>query len=354
MNDAIGAVSAAAGATTTVIAAAASVALIVGLRPWLRRYALARPNARSSHREPTPQGGGIAVATATIATAYVIVGFWPPCGAMVAPLHGIFAGAVLMACLGAADDIRPLAVAPRLMLQALIVAGVIYWLPEQWRIFPPLPLWIERSLLVLGGLWFVNLVNFMDGIDWMTVAEVVPLSACLFVLGQLHALPAYGAVAAAALGGAMLGFAYFNRPTAKLFLGDVGSLPIGLLLGWLLLLLATGGHLVAAIVMPLYYLADATVTVLRRLARREPVWQAHRTHFYQLATDRGFTVMEVVAFVFAANVGLCALACLSVIVPGGFSDFVALAGGAILVAGLLAVFARGKAAAGRETGAEEE
>jgi len=342
------------GAVTVFLAALISAALIIMLRPWLRRYALARPNVRSSHREPTPQGGGIAVVAATITTAYFIVGFWPPGGAMAAPLHGIFAGALLMACLGAADDIRPLAVAPRLLLQALIVAGVIYLLPEQLRILPPLPLWIERSLLVLGGLWFVNLVNFMDGLDWMTVAEVVPLTASLFVLGWLHALPAYGAVAAAALGGAMLGFAYFNRPTAKLFLGDVGSLPIGLLLGWLLLLLAAGGHLVAAMVMPLYYLADATITVLRRLARREPVWQAHRTHFYQLATDRGFTVMEVAALVFATNVGLCALACLSVIVPGGFSGFVALAGGAILVAGLLIVFARGKAAAGRKAGAEEE
>ena len=88
----------------------------------------------------------------------------------------------------------------------------------------------------------------------------------------------------------MIGFAYFNRPVARLFLGDVGSLPIGLLLGWLLLLLAANGHLAAALLMPLYYLADATITLLRRLFRGEPVWHAHRTHFYQLATDRGFTV----------------------------------------------------------------
>ena len=104
----------------------------------------------------------------------------------------------------------------------------------------------------------------------------------------------------------MIGFAYFNRPVARLFLGDVGSLPIGLLLGWLLLLVATSGHLAAAILLPLYYLADATITLLRRLIRREPVWQAHRTHFYQLATDRGFTVMQVVTRVFFVNVVLAA------------------------------------------------
>jgi UDP-N-acetylmuramyl pentapeptide phosphotransferase/UDP-N-acetylglucosamine-1-phosphate transferase len=162
------------------------------------------------------------------------------------------------------------------------------------------------------------------------------------VLGQAHALPSYGTIVALALGGAVLGFAYFNRPAAKLFLGDVGSLPIGLLLGWLLLLVAGRGHLVAAMTMPLYYIADATITLMRRLTRGEPVWQSHRTHFYQLATDRGFAVTEVVARVFIVNLGLCALAVMTVIVPGKLSDIVALLGGATLVTCLLVAFAWGK------------
>src|SRR4029077_15515318 len=129
-------------------------------------------------------------------------------------------------------------------------------------------------------------VNFMGGIDWMTVAEMVPLTAGLAVIGLLGALPPEGIVVALSLNGAILGFAPFNRPTAKLFLGDVGSLPIGLLTGWLLVLLAGSGHLTAALLLPLYYLADATLTLLRRLSNGERVWQAHRTHYYQRATDR--------------------------------------------------------------------
>src|SRR6202043_3431447 len=125
-------------------------------------------------------------------------------------------------------------------------------LPDQLRVVPQLPWWLERVLLLIGGLWFVNLVNFMDGIDWMTVAEGIPITAALTALGIAGALPSYGALLALALGGAMIGFAYFNRPTAKIFLGDVGSLPIGLMLGWLLLLVAGGGHLIAAVVTPLY------------------------------------------------------------------------------------------------------
>jgi UDP-N-acetylmuramyl pentapeptide phosphotransferase/UDP-N-acetylglucosamine-1-phosphate transferase len=147
------------------------------------------------------------------------------------------------------------------------------------------------------------------------------------------------ALVAAALCGAMIGFAPFNRPVAKVFLGDVGSLPIGLLLGWGLLQLAWHHQLVAALLLPLYYLADATLTLFRRIARHEPFWAAHRTHFYQRATDNGFTVSRVTANVFTLNFALAALALAST----GVSTFAACAlllVGALLVALLLYRFAR--------------
>jgi UDP-N-acetylmuramyl pentapeptide phosphotransferase/UDP-N-acetylglucosamine-1-phosphate transferase len=341
MSDGGGNMWLAGGAVTVVFAALTSALLIVALFPWLKRYALAKPNARSSHRTPTPQGGGIAVIAATIGAIAVVLAVFSPGAAPELNLQKIVAAVLIMTGLGAIDDFRPLTAGLRLMLQAVVVAGVIYTLPDQLRVVPLLPWWLERFLLLVGGLWFVNLVNFMDGIDWMTVAEVIPITATLTVLGIVGALPAYGTVLALALGGAMLGFAYFNRPTAKVFLGDVGSLPIGLILGWLLLLVASGGHLAAAVVMPLYYLADATITLFRRLIRREPFWQAHRTHFYQRATDRGFTTMAVVARVFGVNIGLGILAVISVIVPGRPSQIAALTLGAILVAWLLAAFERG-------------
>src|SRR5215471_14046319 len=95
--------------------------LIVLLRPLLVRYALARPNARSSHAIPTPQGGGIAVVAATIGAAYAAAHFWPGSPVLTGPLLATFAAVVLVACVGAADDIRSMAVVPRLLLQALAV-----------------------------------------------------------------------------------------------------------------------------------------------------------------------------------------------------------------------------------------
>ena len=153
------------------------------------------------------------------------------------------------------------------------------------------------------------------------------------------ALPPAAAMLAAALGGAMLGFAPFNRPVAKIFLGDVGSLPIGLLLAWCFVELAFAGHLAAAILLPLYYLADATLTLLRRAAKREPVWQAHRSHFYQRATDNGFKVIEVVRTVFVLNIGLAVLAGMSVWLSSAAANVILLALGATAVAVVLRSFA---------------
>jgi UDP-N-acetylmuramyl pentapeptide phosphotransferase/UDP-N-acetylglucosamine-1-phosphate transferase len=326
------------GAALAAFSALICAGLIVVLHPLLERYALARPNARSSHRKPTPQGGGIAVIAATLVAGGL--GLWGLGASFAAPLLTVFAAVIVIAGVGAADDLHPLGVAPRLTLQALAVAAVIYALPNDLRVVPILPWWIERILLFVGGLWFVNLVNFMDGIDWMTVAEIVPISGALVAAGCLGALTRDGIAVALALGGAMLGFAYFNRPTAKLFLGDVGSLPIGLLVGWLLVLLAGGGHLTAALLLPLYYLADATLTLVRRLSSGERVWQAHRSHYYQRATDRGFSVTEIVARVFAVNVCLAVLALISVLQGSRFVDIAALACGAAMVAWLLYTFSR--------------
>jgi UDP-N-acetylmuramyl pentapeptide phosphotransferase/UDP-N-acetylglucosamine-1-phosphate transferase len=272
----------------------------------LQRYALARPNARSSHRVPTPQGAGIAVIAATLlATCAVMMAT----GAteLKIPL-AVFAATLFIAIVGLADDIRSIAVLPRLLLQGAAVAAIIFTASNSLRIVPACPLWIERAILLLAGLWFVNVVNFMDGLDWMTAAEIVPVTAAMVILGALGEYPASAALVAAALCGAIIGFAPFNRPVARVFLGDVGSLPIGLLLGWCLLQLAWHQQFTAALLLPLYYLCDATVTLLRRIAGGEPFWAAHRTHFYQRATDNGFTVWRVVGEVFALNIALAVLA----------------------------------------------
>src|SRR5262245_6375989 len=320
-----------------------TAASIVLAWPWLKSYALARPNARSSHREPMPQGGGIAVVVATLAVAWSAILLLPDLALNDRTQFLVVSAMVMfLAVSGAIDDIRTLPAVPRLVLQFVAVGVVIAALPREVQIVPFVPWWMDRACLLLGGVWLVNLVNFMDGIDWITVAEVVPVAAAVVVLGLFGAIGMLPALVAAVLLGATLGFAPFNKPVAKLFLGDVGSLPIGLLLGWLLLQPAISGHLAAALILPLYYLADATITLARRVSKGEAFWQAHRTHFYQRATDNGFTVPEIVARVFVVNIGLGALALASVAADRTIVSLVALAASAALVGCLLATFARPK------------
>jgi len=316
---------------------------MVLLRPWLARFAMVQPNTRSSHQKPTPQGGGIAVVVATLLVAWAGVtlssNLLPYQGGQLLAVSGATA---LLAVVGALDDIHSLPAAARLAMQCIAVGAVITALPPEVRVIPHVPWGIERAGLFLVGVWFVNLVNFMDGIDWMTVAEAVPVTGAILVLGLAGVVAPLPALLAAALLGAIIGFAPFNKPVARIFLGDVGSLPVGLLLGWLLLQLAAAGHLAAALLLSLYYLADATITLVQRIARAETIWQAHRTHFYQRATDRGLSVTNVVARVFVVNLVLAGLAFITVAAQNIAVSLAMLGAGGAIVLWVLATFASGK------------
>ena len=281
------------------------------LMPLYRQYALARPGARSSpgHQAPTPQGGGLGVLLAMGGglLGYAVLSSEPALAG-----HGYWAlaaGGALLAVTGALDDVRQLPVLPRLFAQAAAAGLGLYAVLS--RDLPlahlvPLPL----AALVLGGglVWFINLTNFMDGIDGITIAEFMPVSGALAILAELGGIPFGDGLIAAALLGAMCGFAPHNRAVAKLYLGDVGSLAIGLIAGTLLLALALDGSPVAALILPLYYLADATITLVRRLLRGENVTQAHRTHFYQQAQDHGWPVPAITRRVMLLNLALAVLA----------------------------------------------
>lgn len=323
-------------------AAVVSYGILLLLRPLLARYTLAKPNARSSHKVPTPQGGGIAILAATVLVTAAMLIASGGYTAELPRLAVILGSAVALAIMGAIDDVRPLEPLPRLALQIAAVAAMIATIPADVKAVPLAPWWLDRAVLLVGGVWLVNAVNFMDGIDWMTVAEIVPITAVLALFGLLGALPPAETLVTFCLCGATIGFAPFNRPVARLFLGDVGSLPIGLLLAWLLTVLAGQGNLAAAILLPLYYFADATITLLRRLIKGERITQAHRSHFYQRALDKGFGVYPIVTSVFAVNIGLGALALLTIESRSRLVDGAALAVGAIFVGALLARFNRAR------------
>src|SRR6266849_3195845 len=171
-------------APTAIVSLFVSLGLIVLVQPWLARHALAHPNARSSHHAPTPQGGGIAVVIAAVSVSWGAVALAPAViGDQGVQLLTVTAAMILLAVVGAVDDMRSLRAAPRLAMQCIAVGIIIAALPPDFQILPQLPWWVERGCAFFGGLWFVNLVNFMDGIDWMTVAEFVPAIGAITLLG---------------------------------------------------------------------------------------------------------------------------------------------------------------------------
>src|SRR5207247_2037272 len=205
-----------------------------------------------------------------------------------APLIVLF-GAGLLAAISWLDDLRGLSPAMRLAAQFVAVGlGIIAAMPAG----PVFQGWLMPGLDTLAAgllwLWFVNLFNFMDGIDGLAGSEAAAIAIGLVLCSGFGAGRDPGlAVLAATTAAAMLGFLAWNWAPARIFLGDVGSVPLGYLLGFLLLSVAWSGYWRIALILPLYFLADATITLFRRLARGEAVWRPHLQHFYQRAGRRG-------------------------------------------------------------------
>ncbi|WP_448203394.1 MraY family glycosyltransferase [Azospirillum sp. sgz302134] len=304
---------------------------------YLRHRAiLDHPNDRSSHSIPTPRGGGWGVML-TLLPAWLVIALTADGGARALP---ILAGAAALMAVSWMDDRRGLGPAPRFLTQIAAVAAGLSALPVDGLVFQGLlPLWADRLVAAVGWLWFVNLFNFMDGIDGLAGSEAATIGAGLALVAAVGGLDPVLGVYGLAVAGAALGFLVWNWHPAKLFMGDVGSVPLGFLLGWLLLAVAAAGLWPAALLVPAYFLADATFTLLRRLVEGKKVWQAHREHFYQKATQRGRNHAQVVRLVLVLNAALLALAVVSVLL-GPAMGWTVLPAGAAAVALLLALLAR--------------
>ncbi len=319
-------------------ATAAASVVFVGLvrRELLRRDILDRPNERSSHDTPVPRGGGIALMAALL-PAWLVAAFLLPAGPPTPAGWVLPLAAAGLAAVSWIDDLRSLGPLPRLAAQfAAAIAGV-FMLPGLifQGLFPP---WLDATLAVIGWVWFMNLFNFMDGIDGISGVEAIAVGSGIVLIGSiLSELPGGMTAQALAVTAATAGFLVWNWHPARIFLGDIGSVALGYLLAWLLLALAARGEWEAALILPLYYLADATITLLRRLARHEKVWEAHREHFYQRAVQNGRSHARVSAAVAITNLALIVLALAAAATPDGVMfPVILICGAAVLVAGLLA------------------
>lgn len=308
------------------------------------------PNDRSSHTRPTPRGGGLAIAI-SLSLAWIGLAIWSPQSSFglspqmtprMTPWMGPWIGlAALSLCLVSwLDDLKSLGAGLRLSthLGACIIGA---WMLGPDPIFPaPVPFWLDRVFVVLIWVGFLNFFNFMDGIDGISCIEAAAIGCGLALMAVVpDSASATDPVLPLTIAASALGFLVWNRPPAKLFMGDVGSIPLGFILGWFLLLLAQSGAWAAAILLPAYYFADGGVTLLSRALRGEKIWQAHRQHFYQRAVARRMDLFglsrtsahrRVSGAVGLANIGLIACAILSISSP-----LPALLLGAALVVGLM-------------------
>lgn len=268
--------------------------LAVLLRWGANSLPLDRPNDRSLHVRPVPRIGGVAIALGCTA------------GWLVAGLEGsksLWAGLALLFVVSGADDVRGLAFPWR--LTAHVIAAALVVIPLAW---PQYPVGVVL-LFVMAIAWLTNLYNFMDGSDG--------LAGGMAVIGfGTYGIAAWSAGATGTamlnwvISGAALAFLRFNVHPARVFLGDAGSIPLGFLAGSIGLIGWT--QEIWPVWFPLVvffpFIADATVTLARRLLRGERVWEAHRNHYYQRVVQMGYGHTNTALVAYALMVACAAAA----------------------------------------------
>lgn len=259
----------------------ASLATVSWLLPRAPRLGLVQaPNARASHVVPTPTGGGIGImcggAVAGLAASISGGWIWAMCTVL----------ALVIGAVGLVDDLRNLNAATRLVLQTALVAVLFALVPGLSSVLAGLPFPAAAGIAlaaIMAGVWWLNLFNFMDGIDGLAATQgaVILAAAALQIL--LRDPTAAAAQYALGMCAALVGFAVFNWPPARIFMGDAGSYFTGFALLVLASATSASGTLSPAfwIVLAAMLVSDATVTLLRRAMRGEAIFEAHRSHAYQ-------------------------------------------------------------------------
>ncbi|OJY06403.1 MAG: glycoside hydrolase [Rhizobiales bacterium 63-22] len=269
-------------------------------------FLAARMSSRSNHSVAARQIGGLALIPAIVVTLAVFGADLEVHERLLVCLCG---ACLLLWAVGAADDRFEISERIRLSAQFVAACAVLYGLGSDFRLLPGLlPHWLEAVLIVFALMIAVNVTNFMDGLDMMTAAGIgLPLIGIAALASLGLAGMESGGLGAAAAGG-LAGFALFNRPPARIFLGDSGSLPLGLLAGTALIVLARETHIAAALLLPLYYILDAVTTIVLRAADGENILKAHSRHAYQVAKRAGWSVGKVIGHVALLNLVLIACA----------------------------------------------
>lgn len=279
----------------------------------LAKSLLDHPNERSSHTIPIPRGGGWALVLILVPALIIIA----VCQGVLLAHSGLIAGTLLLATISWWDDRKGVGAGKRLFLHFVSAClGSLAFSSDQMVFSGTLPFWLDRLLMIMGWAWFMNLYNFMDGIDGITGVETISLATgtCLVMIISGVTAP-YTDILTLVLTGSCLGFLAFNWHPAKIFLGDIGSVPLGFLTGFILLSLAVHGQFIPALILPLYYLADSGITLSKRALRGEKIWLPHRQHYYQLAAHRLQGHDKVVYRILAANLTLIGLGLLAISMP---------------------------------------
>ncbi len=274
-----------------------AISLVIAKKIFFRWKFIDKPNSRSNHKKPVALGGGIIIIPLIIIFSFLNNYIWN---------LNILISILILFFISMWDDLKNIKPLPRLFFHFLAATiYVIFYLYSQIEndfIDNKNILFIFSIFLIFGIVWFINAFNFMDGINGITSVQVI--SICLSLLALDYYINNEINILAFSVLIIILVFSYFNWTPASIFLGDAGSIPLGFIVFVLLTDYALKGMWIISAILPLYYLMDTSITLIKRVYKRQRFWEAHKEHFYQQAIKNGFSHSSVSLKLLIVNIGL--------------------------------------------------
>ncbi len=281
------------------------------------------PNERSNHQTPKPRGAGIILIPLILFSTSVIF-------LLEDTLNNdwklIFGFCFLLSIVSFLDDIKNINAKIRLAFQIFCVFSSLYLFKDQLNIFirssefliifngiESLGLGLIFCFLVMIWVWIINMFNFMDGMDGITSVQISSLSILtnfLAILGLIEEIFIYFSLILLTIS-----FAFYsvNKPPSKIFLGDVGSIPLGFIVGFIVIYnMITFNLILPFLIIMFYYLQDSIATIILRFLKKENLLQAHTSHFFQKMLRKGFShdyVLKKIIYLHSILLILAILSC---------------------------------------------
>lgn len=288
----------------------ATFILILSYRDIAKKFGIVdKPDERRNHIGELVRGAGIVILFCSIISYYIYISYYNGNATSTTAMKILLISAVL-GIIFFLEDVGSVRTSIRFTAQIVSAILAVYICKDMILVLPNVPYFVNFIIVVIGWVWFMNLYNFMDGIDGMTATNTIFFLLAIILLTSSSMFGAKTDIDGLCISilPTFIAFFLLNRHPAKVIIGDSGSIAFGFILGYIFLNLSNCVGLVIPIIICSYYLFDSSLTLISRITKMENILNPHSKHFFQIAVRGGLKPNQICNIIICVNIAMFGIA----------------------------------------------